>query len=149
MTTATLTVREATLTDKDGICALALESWSDAPFRDVEPNVERIAQSAEWFLTSPDTGGWVLTDGEQIIGVLGLLLTCHLFTGQKLAIEWWLWIRPEARNGSGLMLIKSAEKWAKERGASAIQLIAPSPTFRSLCERLGYAPIEMLYQKEL
>ncbi len=145
-----MTVREATLADREHIRRLARESWPDAPFRDVPQNDAQIDAAITWGLTTPDAGLWLLCDGADLpIGVLGVLMTNHTFTSQRIAIQWWLWIRPESRNGSGLNLIKSAEKWAKERGAVALQLVAPSPRFRSLCERLEYAPVEMTYQKEL
>ena len=82
-------------------------------------------------------------------GLLGVLFINHMFTGRRIGIQWWWWVQPSARNGSGLLLLKAAEKWAMEHGATALQLLAPSPNFRSLCERLDYRPIEMMYQKEL
>jgi GNAT superfamily N-acetyltransferase len=144
-----MTVRELAPSDKPSILALALESWSDAPFRDETPNAERIEASADWFIGSADAKGWLLVDGETIRGVLGVLFTNHLFTGRRIGIQWWWWVQPSARNGSGLLLLREAEKWAKEHGATALQLLAPSPAFRSLCERLDYNPVEMMYQKEL
>jgi GNAT superfamily N-acetyltransferase len=143
-----MTVREAAPADIETLRRLAYESWPDAPFRDVEPNDVRIIESAQWGLTNPDAKCWLLEDDGVAVGVLGVLLTTHTFTGQRIGIQWWWWIRPEARNGSGLKLLKSAEEWAKANGAVALQLIAPSANLRSLCERLGYAPIEMMYQKD-
>ena len=144
-----MTVRELAPSDKTAIMDLALESWSDAPFRHETPDMDRIGRATDWFICSPDAKGWLLCDGETVRGLLGVLFTNHMFTGRRIGIQWWWWVQPGARNGSGLLLLREAEKWAKEHGASALQLLAPSPTFRSLCERLDYSPVEMMYQKEL
>lgn len=145
-----MTVRRATLADREDLIRLAHESWHDAPFHDVPQNEVQIHAAADWGLLNPNAGIWLLCNEHKLpIGVLGVLLTTHTFTGQKIGIQWWCWTRPESRNGSGLNLIKEAEKWAKARGAVALQLIAPSPRFRALCERLEYSPVEMMYQKEL
>jgi hypothetical protein len=142
-------VREVGPSDKSAILTLALESWPDAPFKTQIPNLDRIGLATDWFLSSQDAKGWILEEDGAARGVLGVILTTHMFTGQRLAIQWWWWCQPQARNGSGLKLLRALEKWAAESGISAIQLIAPTATFRSLCERLDYSPVEMTYQKDL
>jgi len=142
-------VREIAPSDKDAIMALALESWSDAPFHNETPDMARIEASTDWFLGATNAKGWLLCDGEIVRGVIGIICTTHMFTGKPLGIQWWLWVQPLARNGSGLKLIQKAEEWGKANGLAALQLLAPSPNFRSLCERLNYRPVEMMYQKDL
>jgi GNAT superfamily N-acetyltransferase len=144
-----MTVREASSADADTLERLAYEAWPDAPFHDVEPDQGQIRKAIAWAFAEPNARCFLLCDGETAVGVLGVLLTTHSFTGQRIGIQWWWWIRTESRNGSGLKLLKSAEEWAKQNGAVALQLIAPSARFRSLCERLAFRPVEVMYQKEL
>jgi hypothetical protein len=55
------------------------------------------------------------------------------------------WVEPAAR-GCGLALLKRAERWALETGATAIQMSAPEARVGRLYERRGYRLVEMTYQ---
>lgn len=149
MATATLTVREATPADVTSIVALARAAWPDSPFKKSPPDDDLIANAYAQFLAFPNAQGWVLTDGESVLGVLGVYLLNHLFTTQKICVQWWWWVYPHARGGQGLKLLHVAEKWAIAHGAEEMHLNATTPEFARLCERMSYNYVETTFGKEL
>ena len=137
------------MADLDAIVELGIETWPDAPFSQLPPQRRWMRQSIARFLELKDVAGWLLCDGEAIVGVLAVSLLDHWMTGQRIAVQWWWWIRPEYRNGNGLRLLSAAQKWAKTHGATAMHLLAPNENFAALCEALGYNKLEITYSKEL
>lgn len=144
-----LTVRLAEIADLDAIVELGIETWPDAPFSQLPPQRGWMRQSIARFLETRDAAGWLLCDGAELVGVLAVSLLDHWMTGQRIAVQWWWWIRPEHRNGQGLRLLREAESWAKSKGASAMHLLSINDNFDALCESLHYNKLETTYTKEL
>jgi GNAT superfamily N-acetyltransferase len=46
-------------------------------------------------------------------------------------------------------LLRDAERWARARGAEALELVAPNPRVELLYERLGYTPVERMFFRRL
>lgn len=149
MSVQVLTVRRAMRADADRIVDLGIETWPDAPFSQIPPNRGWMRQSIMRFLATSDAAGWLLWDGDALVGVLAVSLLEHWMTAQKIAVQWWWWIRPEHRNGQGLRLLREAERWAAANGATAMHLLAVNENFEALCQALRYNKLETTYTKEL
>ena len=138
------------MSDTDQLVQLGLECWHDAPFADAPAIPNHMRMSIQRFLGDEESrAGWVLTEAGRIVGALAVSIFEHWMTAQRIAVQWWWWVQPEFRNGSGLAMLACAETWAKDRGANALHLLAPSSDFARLCERLGYNTVETTYAKEL
>lgn len=108
---------------------------------------DRIRQVVLWVLENPD-GAIFVSGNDPVTGMIALLCYDHQFSGERTAFEIVWWVDPEAR-GDGVRLLREAEKWAKDSGAKAIQMVAPNERVGSFYERLGYTPVETSYQRSL
>lgn len=149
MSVQVLTVRRATLDDLNAIVELGIETWPDAPFSQLPPSRAWMHQSIARFLHTDGAAGWLLCEDRTLVGVLAVSLLDHWMTGQRIAVQWWWWIRPEHRNGQGLRLLRAAEDWAKIHHASEMHLLSVNANFDALCEALRYNKLETTYSKEL
>lgn len=149
MSVSILSVRRAQRSDLDAIVELGIESWPDAPFSQLPPDRAWMRQSIARFLDTPDAAGWLLVEDKALVGVLAVSLLTHWMTAQRICFQWWWWIRPEHRNGHGLRLLRTAETWAHEHGATAMHLLAVNANFEALCQALRYNKLETTYTKEL
>jgi len=86
-------------------------------------------------------------DGD-VSGMIALLVYDHPFSGERTAFEVFWWVEPEAR-GIGLRLLEHSKDWAREQGATAMQMVAPSAQIGKLYETLGFEWVEASYQREL
>jgi hypothetical protein len=82
-----------------------------------------------------------------VVGMIGLVAITSHVSGLPTATEVMWWVDPEAR-GSGLTLLRRAERWAVETGAAVIQMVAPATHARlgMLYQRRGYEMMETTYQ---
>lgn len=87
-------------------------------------------------------------EADEPIGMLALLLTPHLMSGELLALEVVWWVQP-GRRQHGVQMLREAERWARERGATALQLIAPTVRVEQFYHAIGYQKVEVAYQKRL
>jgi GNAT superfamily N-acetyltransferase len=90
----------------------------------------------------------VLEDEGVLVGMIGLHCGPHFLSGEIAAGEVFWWVDP-AHRGKGLRLLRAAEAWAREQGATSLQMIAPDARVERLYERLGYRAIERTYQRRL
>jgi len=113
------------------------------------------------FLSPPYTGEILSLwkDGE-LIGGLGVLLAPDQNDGRLAANEFFWYIDPAHRGGTGaLRLLKRFEQWAVERGAVECRLVhlltggeMESPhsiKLATLYRTLGYRPVEVAWLKPL
>jgi GNAT superfamily N-acetyltransferase len=109
---------------------------------------ECLAQTVASVLENPN--GVVLVSGSDasVTGMIAMLAYNHPFSGERTAFEVVWWVEPEAR-GDGVRLLRAAEDWAKEQGATAVQMVAPNDRVGALYQRLGYAPVETSFQRSL
>jgi GNAT superfamily N-acetyltransferase len=83
-----------------------------------------------------------------LVGMIGIVLFDHFFSGERMAGEVFFWIEPEHR-GDGVRLLREAEKWAKRSGALRMQMISPNDRVSHFYERCGYGFVEASYQRTL
>ena len=114
--------------------------------------LERFCAIWELLLTS---GAGVIfaedCDGE-IVGVIGGIVHQEIY-GEEVIAEEFFWFVREAFRGAGVRLYRRFEDWARERGASEIQMVH---LFDSMPDRVakfylrsGFEPVEMRYRKAL
>jgi len=93
---------------------------------------------------------FVAAVGETLVGMMALTTYVHPMSGERIATEMVWWMEPEARGGrAALRLFDAAEAWARGQGATTFQMIAPSDKVAAFYERLGFARIEVHYQRSL
>lgn len=154
MTVATLpqraiTVREAVLSDIPRIVAMGQRFIRETDYHTViVPSPVALAHTAEHLITSDRCALFVTEAYGVLTGMIGLLLYDHPVSGQLTASELAWWVDPEHR-GDGVLLLDLAEAWARAAGATALQMIAPSPVVERFYRLRGFARVEVLYQKGL
>ena len=144
-------VREAEQADMPALLAMGrrfIESSAYAahmavvPSRQVEVVETLLAQGGCWVLESPDG---------TVVGMLGLVLAPLPLTGELAALEAMWWCEPEWRGHGARQMWWQAEDWAREQGATCIQMIQPVDNVRlgDTYRRAGYVPVETTWHKAL
>lgn len=114
----------------------------------INVNLDALERLAVQLLTGDSSLLLVADRGDTLIGMFGLMVYPHPMSGDLTAAELMWWINPEAR-GSGLRLLRAGERWAVERGALVLQMIAPTANVERLYTRLGFVPVERTFQKRI
>ena len=83
-----------------------------------------------------------------LVGMMGILCTPHFLSAEMCASEIFWWVTPGHR-GDGVRLLRAAESWAKECGATKLQMVAPNERVGRFYDRMGFKRIETSYQKAL
>mgnify|MGYP001592233288 FL=1 len=114
-------------------------------------DTSRVAALVTLFMDSARrTAGFLAEIDGAVVGMFGVFCLTHPITGDEMASELCWWVEPEARGTSaGLKLLKAAEAWAREQGASFLEMIAPSDRVAALYERLGFERTDIHYLKRL
>lgn len=140
-------IREATDADVPTLVAMGREFLNGTDYRMLlADNPEQMAALARHLVAQP--GGVVLVvdhDGT-LTGMIGILIATHHLSAEAVAMEafWWA-----TSPGDGVRLLKASEQWAKEHGAVAMQMVAPSDRVGALYARMGYNLIERGYMRRL
>lgn len=149
-------VRAANINDIPAYMDLAAAFVATTPINHVVPfDREGTAAFVEKALDNPDMLILVAEDAGKIIGITGALLYPMYFNPAKLvAQELWWYLTPETRGGpASKMLFQTIEKWAKDKGAEAMFMIALADarvdTMAKVYKRNGYTPAERTYMKGL
>lgn len=101
-------------------------------------------------MDSTDALAAVLRDEGEFAGCFLGSVGANLLSGQLMCAEIFFWVEPGYR-GHGRKLLSYAQRWAKERGCSAIVLSAPRSAERAqeVFRRWGFKPTEHWYRKAL
>lgn len=85
------------------------------------------------------------------VGMLGMAIVPATLSGDPVASEIGWWMEPEFRRGTcAVRMWEAAERWAREKGAAAVQMIAPHGSeVGAWYARRGYAPLEQAWQLRL
>lgn len=144
-----VTVRAAEVSDVPGLVEMGRRFRRETVYATrLRENPTKMGDTATTLITSDDGLVLVLDYGGELVGVIGMVLYDHHLSGERTAGEVFFWVDPEHR-GKGLRLMRQAERWARERAATTVQMIAPTPEVGRLYDRLGYAELETSYGKEL
>lgn len=147
-----MTIRPATLADRDGVLRMAThfiqDSQTYAPWLTVNP--DQLDGLFDFVLAHG--AGYVAEDrGGDVVGMIGVAAVVHGMTGVAYAEEIVWWVEPSHRSGLvGPKLLRAAEAWTVERQLPLLKMVAPAGTdVGAFYERLGYTAIETVYGKAL
>ena len=141
--------RPATLMDVEGIVGMGRRFMAQTVYRGkLADNPAQLRALATHLIESVDGDVIVAEDDSGLVGMIAVLAYTHHMSGERIAGEVAWWVEP-TRRGIGIRLLKDAERWAREKGATHLQMIAPSNDVEALYERLGYEPVERTYQRRL
>lgn len=143
-----MTIRDATYDDVGQLVQLGFEFVATSEYRDLlQPDEDAVALTMRRLIE----GGvvFVAEEGEAIVGMLGMGLFAHPFTGRVTAGEMFWFVKPDARGSIGIRLLRRATQWAEDHGAVSIQMVAPNEDVARIYDRLGYRKVETSYQRAL
>jgi GNAT superfamily N-acetyltransferase len=144
-----MSVRRATEADVPQLVEMGLRFLQTVPsYQWIVPNAEVLAQTTRALLSQADRVVFVLEVYGVPVGMTGMVCFLHPVTGVKTVSELCWWVEPGYR-GRGLSLLRAAELWAREQGAEAMLMIAPSPDVEAIYKRIGYTYVETTYLKRL
>jgi GNAT superfamily N-acetyltransferase len=142
-------IREATTADVPRLVAMGTRFLSETVYRGrMTVTPVQMADTVHMLLASPAGTVFVAERDGNLVGMIGLLFYTQTISGEATVAELFWWVEPEHR-GNGVRLLKRAEKWAVERGATAMHMVAPTPDVGALYTALGYELIESTYQRTL
>lgn len=144
-------IRQATVADLDAVVTMGRHFRSSLNYTNViAENVPQMYATATALIERDDQILLVAESDAALVGMLGGLLFDHFISGERTAAEMFWWVEPRHRFGvHGIKLLKIFERWASRHGASMVQMIAPSIEVGAIYERLGYAAVEVGWQKRL
>lgn len=143
-----MTIREATTGDVDSLVSMGERFLGSVYAQKIHANPVALRQLSESLIASPDAVIYVAEVHSAVVGMMGLMRYVHPMSGELTASEVMWWVDPE-RRGSGVRLFRVGEQWARDSGATVIQMIAPSPEVERFYERFGYEAVERTFQKRV
>lgn len=145
------TIRPATAADTDRLVAMSLRFQATTKYaQHLRATPETVAALIATLLASADATILVVEQAGELVGMLAAAIYVQPMSLERIGSEIVWWMEPEARGGrAALRLLRTAEAWAQERGATVFQMMAPSPEVSAFYERLGYAEIETHHQRRL
>jgi GNAT superfamily N-acetyltransferase len=143
-------IREATSDDIPEVVEMGMAFANEGHYRGMfVATPQRMQAIAQSMVTSDGMAILVASDGHHLIGMVGIAIGDHAFSGEKIAGEQFWYVKPGSRNGVGQRLMRAAEQWARRQHATRLQMVAPDDRVGALYARKGYSRLEMTYQKDL
>lgn len=145
-------IREATHADLDALVQMGEEFHDSTPYAlELADNPGQYRAIGTWLINNPD--GVLLmreVDGEAV-GMLGGALFDHPLSGERTAGEMFWYASPGQRGVTGVRLLKGFEGWAREHGASYLQMVQPAWADRvgEMYAAMGYQRIEVAWTRHL
>lgn len=143
-----MTMREATVADVDALVAMGM-LFLESVYRGlIIGNAAALRATALGLIASADAVIYVAESHGVAVGMMGMMVYAHPMSGTRTASEVMWWMDP-ARRGAGVRLFRLGEAWARDRGATIVQMIAPTPDVERFYAHAGYVPVERTFQKRL
>jgi GNAT superfamily N-acetyltransferase len=147
-------VRRVVTTDLQSCLDMTARFHAASPISNVAPfDRDGMAVTLREMMMNPRAGVWLaLLDGAPV-GIAGALLYPLYFNpAYEVAQELFWWLNPEARgSGAGEKLFQNVQTWAKDKGASAVFMIALADSrvgkMDRFYKRAGFQPMEHTYMK--
>ena len=141
-------VRLATEADIQALVELGTEFLENSEYAAFcTPNPEAMARTLAVLIGAGTV--WVGEGHGRVLGMIGLAIFDHPYSGERVASELFWWVSRFARGCLGIRLLAHAEREATALGAVHIQMIAPNPRVGTLYARRGYQSVETAWQKRL
>lgn len=146
-----MTIRIATAADVDAIVAMGLHFQATTKYAmHLFATESTLRMLAAGILANPDAAIWVVESSGALVGMLAASLYVQPMSGALIGTEICWWMDPSARGGrTALRLIRTAEQWAKDKGATVFQMMAPTAKVGAFYEALKYEQIEVHYQRRI
>ncbi len=142
-------IRRATIEDRDWLVQMGRRFVKETDYAGlITINPERLSAAVVSILENPEGCVLVSTAAATPTGMIAMIAYDHPFSGERTAFEVVWWVEPEAR-GEGVKLLRAAEQWARDKGIKKMQMVAPNERVAAFYQRMGYAPVETSFQKEL
>jgi GNAT superfamily N-acetyltransferase len=142
-------IRPATLSDIQALLVMGQRFGVTSGYsRWVPHNPTQLRALAERLITEATGVLLVVERAGALVGMIGVVLFPHHLSGALTAGELFFWVSPEHR-GVGVRLLRHAEAWARDHGATMMQMVAPTEDVERLYAHLGYERLEVAYVKEL
>lgn len=117
-------------------------------------SAEKVAALVVSSLGNPSSIVLVAEIGERVVGFVGGVVTEHFFTPTKIAVDYALYIAPEARGGRLMIrLVREFERIAKQLDAAefapGVSTEVNAERVAMVYERLGYRLSGYIFRKDL
>lgn len=143
------TIREATTEDVPAIVTMAQHFVQQTSYASCVPSDAGHLQKVTEQLLAVGVVFVAERDGD-LIGMLAGLAYPHYMTSRQTASESAWWVEPSARGARiAHALLDAFESWAQARGAQCVEIGSWHPRLDRFYQRLGYAPGERIFRKEL
>ena len=144
----TVTIRAATGEDVPALVGLGMHFLGTVYRSVIVPDPVALETLALHLLAGEASTILVAERDDDVIGMIGMLVYPHPMSGVRTAAE-VMWFVREGARGSGMKLFRAAETWARAQGAQQLQMVAPNSAVGRVYQRLGFMPIEQLFQRSL
>lgn len=142
--------REATTGDVPQLLEMGVSFLASTAYgQHVPTNRAQLATTARWLIEAPEGVVLVAERDGRLVGMIGAAIFTHPISGEQMASELFWWVEPDSRGAIGVRLLKRLEAWARRRGAVKVQMIAPTWEVEQVYSALGYARVEVAYQRSL
>lgn len=143
-------IRPATLDDTDSLVRMAQHFAATPEYAgSLRLDPDTVASLIGTLLENPQALLLVAEqEPGQLIGMMVVICFPHMLSGEWMASEIAWWMEPSYR-GEGVQMYHYAERWARQQGARALQMVAPNPRVERFYAQLGLTKIETAYQKRL
>ena len=141
-------IRLATLDDVPAIVAMGLQFIRETVYAGtITENPAQMARIATQLIDGALDGVlYVGVDGEgAAVAMTGALRFDHPLSGESVVSELFWWTDPEVRGRVGVSLLRALTRWARERGAVGLTMIAPTEDVERIYDRLGFRRMEVSY----
>lgn len=143
-------IREGTIADVDAMVDMGHRFHAGTVYSGLmAESPDQMRKVATAFVSDSDKVALLAVIDGHIVGMLLALLHTHFLSGERMAGEVAWWVEPEARGTIGLRLLVAAERWARDRGATKIQMVAPTANVERIYKARKYEKVETTYQRSL
>ena len=144
-------IRQAEYEDVDTIFRMILRFIESTDYaKRLTVDGQTLYNTLDKLLAHDDHAIFVADRSGQVVGAIGLAMGRNLFAGTVECSEVFWWVEPEHRQTkAGILLLKKAEAWSRDRGAKHLIMIAPNERVERLYTRRGFDKIETTYVRKL
>lgn len=146
--------RDATEDDIAAIVEMGVRFFADSRYATILPADPAAMEETARRLVGGGPPGFpsvvLLVESNSVpVAMLGLATYSHPITGQRAVAEMFYWVEPSHRGITGVKLLRSGERWARDTGAKIFQVAAPTDMVADLYSRCGYAATEIHFTRVL
>ena len=143
-------IRPATQSDIPRIVDMGMRQIEEGAYKDQRQNPEQARGLLSALIEKQATHVLLYCEDDKAVGMLGMLIAPHFYTGDMTAHELTWYVEPEFRHSfAAISLLRAAERIARSAGAVRMQFTAPTDEVGRAYEALGYHKLEVTYEKAL